>query len=352
MTNRIAFRSPSCLHGLPDGVVTPSMPSLVRNFHPGSVIAAPLMVSAFVQTLVSTAAVQAAQQDAVARPAVDKPRTFDVASVKPAAGTRGESRTTIDPGRIHYPAIALKGLLINAYDVRDFQIVGPGWLSTETFQVDATMPPDTTKAQLREMFQNLLAERFKLTLHHETKELPIYGLVVSKNGPKFRESAADPAPKDNGMSAPKLSEKQKGEPDTDADGFPSLPMPTAGSGGIVSVSLATLGSRIRAHQVTMQDFVNELMRRQLLGRPVKDETALHAKYDFVLTFSPMGLNHQNGPIGGDGNARSSANPTDVGASLPDLFQAVQLQLGLKLEPMNGPVELIVIDHIERVPSGN
>ena len=341
-----------CLHGLPDGIVTPSMLTFVRNFHPGSVIAALLVVLAFVQTLVLTAAIQAAQQDAVARPSVDKPRTFDVASVKPAAGTRGDSRATVDPGRIHYPAIALKGLLLNAYGVREFQIVGPGWLSTETFQVDATMPPDTTKAQLREMFQNLLAERFKLTLHHETKELLMYGLVVSKSGPKIKEWTADPVPKDNGMSAPKLSKKQKEEPDTDADGFPNLPMPAGGSGGIVSVSLAGLGNRIRAQQATMQDFVNELMKRQLLGRPVKDETALHGKYDFVLTFSSMGLNRQNGPIGGDGNARSSAIPPEARAPLSDLFQAVQVQLGLKLEPMKGPVELIVVDHIERVPIGN
>src|SRR5579863_1961855 len=108
--------------------------------------------------------------------AQQKPLTFDVASVKPfspasAGGGRkgGGGRTgpgTADPGRIHYGAIRLKDLVINAYGVKDFQIVGPDWLNddseTTRFTIDATMPPDTTKEQLRLMLQSLLADRFKL----------------------------------------------------------------------------------------------------------------------------------------------------------------------------------------------
>jgi uncharacterized protein (TIGR03435 family) len=229
--------------------------------------------------------------------------------------------------------------LINAYDVKDFQVVGPDWLDTETFQVDATMPPDTTKAQLREMFQNLLAERFKLKVHRETKELPVYSLALGKNGPKMKESAVPPP-----------AGKGKEESDTDADGFPILPMPAGGLGGISTVSLAGVGNRIRAQQATTQDLVNELMKRQLLGRPVKDETTLKAKYDFVLTFSSMGLNRPSGAVGAA--APSLASPAAAPTSLLDLFQAMQSQLGLKLESKKGPVEIIIIDHVERVPAGN
>src|ERR1700722_10609921 len=138
----------------------------------------------------------------------DKPLTFDVASVKPATPPTPDGRGMImmagpsggpgtkDPGRIHYPFMSLKNILMSAYDVKNFQIVGPAWLDTERFDITATMPPDTTKEQFRAMLQNLLADRFKMTVHRETKELPMYSLVVAKVGPKMLESAAVPAPKD------------------------------------------------------------------------------------------------------------------------------------------------------------
>jgi uncharacterized protein (TIGR03435 family) len=127
-------------------------------------------------------------------------QTFDVASVKPS----------IPP--------TLKNLLMNAYDVKNYQITGPSWLDTERFDINATMPPDTTKEQFRVMLQNLLAERFKLTIHWETKELPVYSLVVNKGGPKLNESEpsapvdpdAPPQPLPPGPSQPKIG----------PDGFP------------------------------------------------------------------------------------------------------------------------------------
>jgi uncharacterized protein (TIGR03435 family) len=144
----------------------------------------------------------------------DKSLTFDAASVKPAAPPTPDGRGMImmagptggpgtkDPGRIHYPYMSLKNILMNAYDVKNFQIVGPGWLDTERFDITATMPPDTTKEQFRAMLQNLLAERFKMTVHRETKELPMYSLVVAKGGPKMKEAAELPAPKDEGDAPP------------------------------------------------------------------------------------------------------------------------------------------------------
>src|SRR5450432_1081407 len=111
---------------------------------------------------------------------LDKLLTFDAASVKPAAPPVADGRGRImmmgpsggpgtkDPGRIRYPFMSLKNLLMNAYDVKSFQIVGPAWLDTERFDITAVMPPETTKEQFRVMLQNLLSERFKLTVHRET----------------------------------------------------------------------------------------------------------------------------------------------------------------------------------------
>src|SRR5580704_8066321 len=141
-------------------------------------------------------------------------QTFDAASVKPATLPSPDGRGMImmqgptggpgtkDPGRIHYPYMTMKNILMNAYDVKGFQITGPAWLDSERFDISATMPPDTTKEQFRAMLQNLLAERFKMTVHRETKELPMYSLTVAKSGPKMKEAAEVPAPKEDAETAP------------------------------------------------------------------------------------------------------------------------------------------------------
>src|SRR5579872_4136200 len=107
-------------------------------------------------------------------------QTFDAASVKPAEPPKPDAHGRIlmsgpsggpgtkDPGRIRYPFMSLKNLLMNAFDVKGFQIVGPAWLDMERFDITATMPPQTTKEQFRVMLQNLLAERFKMQFHRET----------------------------------------------------------------------------------------------------------------------------------------------------------------------------------------
>src|SRR5271157_134132 len=127
--------------------------------------------------------------------------TFEVASVKPAAPLTGNmirvmmrgGPGTPDPGQITYNNVTLKDVLTNAYGVKRFQISGPGWLDSERFDIVAKLPRGATKAEFMVMLQNLLAERFKLTLHREKKDLPMYALVVAKNGPKMKESVA-PAP--------------------------------------------------------------------------------------------------------------------------------------------------------------
>jgi len=263
-------------------------------------------------------------------PVAAQPLTFDAASVKPAAPPGPDSNGRVrsgrgpgggpganDPGRIHYPGISLKNLLMNAYDVKTFQVGGPNWLPTELFQVDATMPPDTSREQFRVMLQNLLAERFKLTLYRETRELSVYALVVARNGPKLKmpadvpyESGPPPAP--------------SGPPKLGPDGFP-LTANLAGRRGIFFQG-SILGDRCRiiAQQQSMRDLANDLTGR--FGRPVRDETGLAAKYDFTVTLAPDEM----------WGRRAGPPPTPPeGESLPDFFAAIQAQLGLKLNRRRG-----------------
>ena len=128
------------------------------------------------------------------------PPSFEVASVKPAAPmTDGRIRVmtrggpgTPDPGQITYSNVSIKNVMTTAYNVKGYQISGPDWLDSLRFDITAKVPPGTTKEQFQLMLQNLLAERFKLTLHHQSKDLPIYALVVAKGGPKLKESVDDP----------------------------------------------------------------------------------------------------------------------------------------------------------------
>jgi uncharacterized protein (TIGR03435 family) len=298
--------------------------------------------------------------------AVDKALTFEAATVKPATPPVPDAQGRImmmgpsggpgtkDPGRIRYPYLTLKNLLTIAYDVKTFQVSGPAFLDTDRFDVVATMAPDTTKEQFRLMLQNLLAERFKLTIHRESKELPMYSLVVGKGGPKMKESEEARAAKDGGDAPP--APPMPSQPKIGADGFPILPL--AGRSGIFAIMMAGRGTRLIGQQQTMQDLANRLTIH--LSRPVNDETALKAKYDFTLTFSQEGLSGPMGlmapmpppPPGGAAGGGSPAGTLSEVEPPPDLFSAMQAQLGLRLEPKKGPVGMIVIDHVEKTPTEN
>jgi uncharacterized protein (TIGR03435 family) len=225
----------------------------------------------------------------------------------------------------------MKYLLMAAYDVKVFQIAGPAWLDTERFEIDATMAPDTKKEQSRVMLQNLLAERFKLVVHRESRDLPTYSLVVDKNGPKLKESVPPHALKSDDGSPPVKSPMG---PKIGADGFPVLASRPPGLP--IAVMMMNGRARMDAQSNTMQQLAELLTT--FLSRPVVDATGLQAKYDFTLTYWPEG-------IAGSGEG-TDAEP------VPDIFGALQAQLGLKLEPKKGPVEMIVVDRGEKTPVRN
>lgn len=295
--------------------------------------------------------------------------SFEVASVKPAAPmTGGFIRVmmrggpgTPDPGQITYSNVTIKNVMMNAYNVKGYQISGPEWFESERYDITAKVPPGTTKEQFQLMLQSLLAERFKLTVHRQSKELPIYALVVAKGGPKMKESVVDPNAATAGGPNAGAAEGGRGSPLANAavratvgkDGFPQLP-----PGGRGALMIMGMNGRMRmaANGQSMGQLA-EMLSNQL-SRPVLDETGLQANYDYTLEFAPdeasMGM--MKGmpmpmPPPGEGAGPGPAAAPD-GSSGPTIFSALQEQLGLRLEARKGPVDMLVIDTLEKVPTEN
>lgn len=289
--------------------------------------------------------------------AADGPE-FEVASVKPAAppspgtGMRVMSRGgpgTDDPGQVTYTNLTLKNFIMTAYGVKTYQISGPVWLDTERYDIIAKIPPGTTKEQFALMLQNLLGERFKLSLHHETKDLPLYELVVAKNGPKLKPWVEDPnaPPPPSPGDAPRPMQMGK-------DGRPIVPP------GAVMMSVSMTNGAQRMRMTTSKQSLPRLaeMLANQLGRPVVDKTGLTGEYDYSLEFSPEGLG--GGMLAGlppppppppGAGGPSTAGPASDQES-PSLLTAVQEQLGLKLESKKGPLDLLVIDRADKTPTEN
>ena len=263
--------------------------------------------------------------------ATDRSLSFDAASVKPAApggpfsvGMRGGPGSS-EPGQFTATNATLLMMIMQAYDVPSFRISGPSWLRTERFNIVARVRTGATREQFQAMLQNLLADRFGLVAHRETRQEPIYALAIDKRGLKMRESRkisqaeGDPPPAP-GMAA------------LDKDGFPKLP---AGQKGLLR---NFNGGRflIQANQETTADLAGVLSDQ--LDRPVLDQTGLKAAYDFTLEFSPMPT------------ARSpeDGHESELGLSI---FGAVK-RLGLKLESRKALVEQLVVDHADKTPTEN
>jgi uncharacterized protein (TIGR03435 family) len=195
------------------------------------------------------------------------------------------------------------------------------------------------------MLQSLLAERFHLKVHREKKEGTVYELVVGKNGPKLEESAPQPAPKDGPQLFPP---PPHGPPQMDRDGFPVLP---AVRGPGPRMAMMNGRASMRFTDASMAQFVSMLTNQ--VGAPVTDATGLKGKYDFNLHFVAEGMGMMRGlgplPPPPPGVPLASTPGDDSG---PTLFGALQEQLGLKLEQKKGMIDMIVVDHIDKVPTEN
>ena len=261
---------------------------------------------------------------------------FEVASIKPSAPQplgRVMIRMNVDDGMLRYTNVALKDCIRTAYRVKDFQVQGPDWLGSARFDIDAKLPDGASKDQVPEMLQALLADRFKLTIHRENKEHPVYALVAGKNGPKLKP--AEDAPDGGAVSIPKSK-----------DGG-SMPR------GNMMIQMDRAGAHLKAPSATLANLADIISR--FSERPVIDMTGIEGQYDFDLVFSPetlrgvkmMGGGRMPPPQGG-AEQPPAEERTEAAGSIYDSVQ----KYGLKLEPRKAPLDIIVVDHIEKTPTEN
>jgi len=270
-------------------------------------------------------------------PTSDRP-SFEVASVKPNAA--GDNRVMIQSmpgGRFRASSVALNMLMTYAYRVRDFQIVGgPDWMRSDRWDIQAKAeegsvppssgPPDPSVPDpLALRTQSLLEEQFHLKFHRETRELPLYELVVAKNGPKLQVSE-DQTP---------LRPPERGAP----------PQPPVKPGGpMPRGSMRMSPGTIDAAAVPLSNFIMAIS--QQLGRSVIDKTELKGLYDIKLQWTPeFGPGAGPKPQGPPGGPEPPPPPADP--SGPSIFTAIQEQLGLRLVSTKGPVEVLVIDGAQK-----
>ncbi len=252
------------------------------------------------------------------------PTEFEVASIKPAApGGRG-IQVEISNGRYTAKNVTVRFLIQQAFGIRDFQIsAAPAWTGNERFDVTAKTEGDPGgPEQLRPMLRALLADRFQLKFRRETKDAMGFSLVVGKAGSKMKES-------------------EGGDVETDGPGGGRPGGPGGPGGPMRRNSMIRMGrGLIDAASITMPELATQLA--QALGRSVTDKTGLKGNYELKLEWTPDDSQIQ--PIHDIGNETAPPPLDTMGGSL---FTAVQEKLGLKLESSRGPVDLLIIEKVEK-----
>jgi uncharacterized protein (TIGR03435 family) len=251
--------------------------------------------------------------------------SFEVASVKPnTSGDLPYSVRIVPGGRLRGINASLRSLITAAWAIPDSRLSGgPAWVDSARFDIEAKGqldPGKPTEDQISQMLQTLLADRFQLKLRTETKEMPVYALLIAKNGPKLEP------PVGKGCFDPHAGVP----PPTTGPGEP----PVRPCGGFNMLPGQMFGAK-----VPMWRFAMNLSR--FLGRPVVNKTGLDGPYDITLRWNPNET--QSSP--------ALAEPPPPDALAPSIFTAVQEQLGLRIESQRGPVEFFVIDHAEK-PDAN
>lgn len=289
----------------------------------------------------------AAAQQFLATPAgaaVDPSSRFDVVVVKAVESGSTQLSTRMLPGRFESTGLPIGLLIRQALQKSDYQIAGlPGWVDTERYAIRASAPETVQPGTMSVMLLNLLKDRFQLVTHVETRDLPVFNLVMVRTdrrpGPALTATSAE-CQRDlaERLAALKAAAGRGGPPP--APTLPVLPGPNeAMPCGFVRVGTGVVAGSGRT--------VAELapMLSDLLARPVIDRTGLAGLYDFSLKFAPEG--RTVGPFGLLSPQGPGAQPPPVDPDAPSLSVAVQEQLGLKLESARGPVEVVVIDQIAR-----
>ncbi len=292
---------------------------------------------------------------------------FEAVSIKPAPPPTGMGIRVMmrggpgsdDPGRLDWNNVALREMITQAFNIKNYQVQGPDWLGNQRFDLVAKVPMGTTREQYRLMIQKMLADRFGLKFHKETKDHAAYALVVAKGGPKLKESD----PNDTSGFAPMTMRGPDGVERRMAVPPPPPPPggvgatrgldagpggrggPPAGRGGM----MMSMPGHFQAKKMGIEGLAN--MLANLTGKPVVDETGLKGSYDFTLDYAPEtaeGFIAAPPPPGG-GDGRGPAPSESTGLSI---YAAIQQELGLRLEAKKVPLENVIIDHIEKLPIEN
>jgi len=241
-------------------------------------------------------------------PGVQAQPSFAVASIRQSGAEvkfEHDGKTDTSPGHLLMKDVTVQTCIKWAYGVQHSQIIAPPWTDSEHFDIDAKADDPVDIPQLKLMLQTLLADRFKLTFHNEKREISAYVITTGKTGVKLAASSGDP------------------------NGLPGL-------------GFRALGAMI-ARNSTIADLAG-LLQTVVLDRPVVDQTGLTGKYDFTLNWTPE-------PTQFGGRGGQAQPPADDTAAPPDLFTALQQQLGLKLESTKTSVPVLAIDKVEK-PSEN
>ena len=231
---------------------------------------------------------------------------FEVASVKlskPGAANVKEGNReliTVDPATLILRNLTLQSCLRWAYDVQDYQILGPAWLNSEHYDIAATTATPATPSQMKVMLRTLLESRFRIALHHEMKELPVYELVIVKSGAR---------------SGPKLTKSPT----------PGEPKMVPGDGALLYTNY------------TMAHFAEKLPGIPFrVDRPVVDKTGLQDAYNFRVKLADNAVEMKHAFENSDG----------------PLAEEALKQMGLRLQPRRDPIDVLIIDRAERLPTAN
>ena len=308
-----------------------------------------------VLALVSVGEPTGAQQPT---PPTSGPLSFEVASVKPNTSGDRAIRLSMQPGgRVVASNVPLRELVRMAYGLQDFQIVGtPDWAESERFDINAkaeagapafgAMVPGGPPSSMQLMMQSLLADRFTLRTHSETREQPVYHLVVARSdgrlGPKLRPSSVDCSARGGRGTAGPAPGAAPGAPPGASPGQPQGAPSTAPRPGERTPCSFMIGpGRIEAGGMPLSQLATVASQR--VRRVVIDRTGLTGPYEFTLEFAP----DQPALGGGPGPAVDPGGAPPAPSDAPSFVSALQEQLGLKLESSRGPVDVLVVDRVDR-----
>lgn len=265
---------------------------------------------------------------------------FEVASIKPSADFQPRHVRVglhVDGAQVSGAALSLQNLIRIAYGVKEYQISGPDWVASERFDVNAKIPSGGTETQVPEMLQALLEDRFQLKMHREMRDLPVYALMVEKNGPKIEEAPADAT-----ATAPAA-----GPVNVSATGEARGVSMNYGNGS----SFTFADNRLEGRKLTAPQMADVLSR--FTEKPVVNMTELKGRYNFVLELAPEDFRAMliRSAVAAGIQLPPQALQLADAASGASLFSAIE-KLGLKLDSRKAPLDVLVIDHAEKTPTEN